>query len=85
MTSFLQWRGMSWVLVLWSGYVAIWAVLTRPGPAVVTLLWWLLGMSVFGALWLVTQPPFQQWCGHKREALTLVVGDGHGQSLPEER
>jgi hypothetical protein len=83
MTNFLNWRRMSWVLLLWSGYVATWAVITGPGPSVVTL-WWLLGMSVFGALWLATQPLFQQWRGHKREGLTLVVGDRQGQSLPEE-
>ena len=84
MTSFLHWRRMSWVLVLWSGYVATWAVLTGSGPSVVTL-WWLLGMGVFGALWLVTQPLFQRWRGHKREALTLVGGDRHGRSRREER
>ena len=83
MTNFLHWRRMSWVLVLWSGYVATWAVLTGPGPAVVTL-WWLLGMSMFGALRLVTQPLFRQWRGHKREGLALVVGDRQGRSLPEE-
>jgi len=83
MTNVLHWRRMSWVLVLWSGYVATWAVLTGPDPAFVTL-WWLLGMSVVGALWLATQPLFQQWRGHKRDGLPLVVGDRQGQSLTEE-
>ena len=45
MTSFLHWRKMTWALVLWSGYVATWAVITGSGPAIVTL-WWLVGMSV---------------------------------------
>jgi hypothetical protein len=83
MTSFLHWRRMSWVLVLWSGYVATWAVLTGSDRSVVTL-WWLLGMGVFGALSLATQPLFQRWRGHKREGLPLVGGDRHGQSLREE-
>jgi len=82
MTNLLHRRRMSWTLVLWSGYVATWAAITGPGPAVVTL-WWLLGMSVFGALWFVTQPLFQQWRRHEREELTLVVRDRDGQSLPE--
>ena len=45
MTSFLHWRKMTWGLVLWSGYVATWAVMTGSGPALVTL-WWLIGTSV---------------------------------------
>jgi hypothetical protein len=49
MTSFLHWRKMTWGLVLWSGYVATWAVMTSSGPAVVTL-WWLIGTTVLGSL-----------------------------------
>ena len=64
MTSFLHWRRMTWALVLWSGYVLTWAVITGTSPAFVTL-WWLVGMSVFGALWLATQPLFQQGRGYR--------------------
>ena len=42
MTNVLHWRKMTWALVLWSGYVATWAVITGSGPAIVTL-WWLVG------------------------------------------
>jgi hypothetical protein len=49
MTRFLQWRMMNWGLVLWSGYVATWAVMTGAGPAVVAL-WWLIGTTVLGSL-----------------------------------
>ena len=60
MTNFLHWRKMTWALVLWSGYVATWAVITGSGPAIVTL-WWLAGLIfVFGALWLGTQPLFRR-------------------------
>ena len=49
MTSFLHWRKMTWAVVLWSGYVPTWAVITGSGPAMVTL-WWLVGMTVLGSL-----------------------------------
>lgn len=59
MTSFLHWRKLTCALMLWSGYVAIWSVVTGSGPAMVTL-WWLVGMTVLGSLWLGTQPLFQR-------------------------
>ena len=62
MTNFLHWRKMTWALVLWSGYVATWAVITDSGPTIVTL-WWLAGMILFGTLWLGTQPLFQRGRG----------------------
>jgi hypothetical protein len=37
-------------------------VITGSGPAIVTL-WWLVGMTVLGSLWLATQPLFQQGRG----------------------
>ena len=94
MTNFLHWRKMTWALVLWSAYVPTWAVITGSGPAMVTL-WWLAGMIVFGTLWLVTQPLFQQGRGLKgvfsRPGWTnWRVVDLHrthqadGHSLPEE-
>jgi hypothetical protein len=54
MTSVLQWRKTTWVLLLWGGYVPAWAVITDSGPAIVAL-WWLAGAIVFGALSLGTQ------------------------------
>ena len=62
MTNFLHWRKMTWLLLLWSGYVATWTVLTASGPAIVTL-WWLAGMILLGSLWLATQPLFQKGRG----------------------
>lgn len=62
MTSFLHWRKMTWALVLWSGYVPTWAMITGSGAAIVTL-WWLLGVTVLGSLWLATQPLFQKGRG----------------------
>jgi hypothetical protein len=62
MTNFLHWRKMTWALVLWSGYVATWAVITGSGPAIVTM-WWLAGMTALGSLWLATQPLFQRGRG----------------------
>ncbi len=61
MTNFLHWRKMT-AIVLWSVYVPTWAVITGSGPAIV-MLWWLVGMIVFGSLWLATQPLFQKGRG----------------------
>jgi len=83
MTNVLHWPGMTWALMLWSGYVATWAVLTGAAPEFATL-WWLLGMSVVGALSLATRQLFQTWRGHEGDGLPLVVGDRQGQSLTEE-
>ena len=47
MTNFLHRRKTTWVLVLWSAYVATWAGLTGPGPAMAAL-WWFAGTIVFG-------------------------------------
>jgi hypothetical protein len=49
MTSFLHRRKMTCAFVLWSAYVATWAVMTGSGPAAVTL-WWLIGTTVLGSL-----------------------------------
>ena len=54
MTNFLHWRKMTWTLVLWSGYIATWTVITGSGPAIVTL-WWLVGLAVFGPLSFATR------------------------------
>ena len=53
MTNFLRWRTLTWALVLWTGYIATWTVLTGSGPTIVTL-WWLVGLVVFGLLWFAT-------------------------------
>ena len=62
MTNFLHWRKMTWTLVLWSGHIATWTVITGSGPAIVTL-WWLVGLVFFGPLWFATQPLFRQGRG----------------------
>ena len=46
MTNFLHWRKMTWVVVLWSGYLATWAVITGSGVAILAV-WWLVGLVVF--------------------------------------
>jgi hypothetical protein len=62
MTNFLHWRKPTWALVLWSGYIATWALLTGPGPAMIAV-WWLAGMIVIGSLLFATQPLFRQGPG----------------------
>ena len=62
MTNFLHWRKASWALVLWSGYIATWTLITGPGPAMVAL-WSLAGMIVLGSLLFARQPLFQHGPG----------------------
>ena len=69
MPTILHSRKLASVLVLWSGYVPTWAVITGSGPAIVTL-WWLAGTLCFGALWAGTQTLFRR-------------GGRKGRSLPE--
>ena len=59
MTNVLRWPPMTWVLVLWSGYVATWTVITSADPALATA-WWFGGLIVFGSLWLATKPLFRR-------------------------
>lgn len=62
MTNFFHWRKMTWVLVLWSGYIAVWTVIAGSGPVSVAV-WWLAGYVLLGPLWFATQPLFQQGRG----------------------
>jgi hypothetical protein len=55
MTNFLHWRKLSCALVLWSGYVVAWTVITGSGPVLFTL-WWLTGTIACCSLWVATQP-----------------------------
>ena len=55
MTNFLHWRKMTCALVLWSGYVVAWTVITGSGAALFTL-WWLAGTIGCCSLWVATQP-----------------------------
>jgi hypothetical protein len=43
MTSFLHWRMITWLLVLWSAYIATWMLVTGSGPTV-AVVWWLAGV-----------------------------------------
>jgi hypothetical protein len=62
MTNFLHWRKMTWALLVWSGYIATWMVISGSGVAMVVM-WWVTGMIVFGLLWLASQPLFRQGRG----------------------
>ena len=62
MTNFLNRPKTTWALVLWSGYIATWTLVTGPGPAMVAL-WSLAGMIVLGSLLFARQPLFQHGPG----------------------
>jgi hypothetical protein len=61
-TDFLHWRKATWALLLWSGYITTWALITSADPAMV-IVWWLVGLAVFRPLWSMTQPIFRQGRG----------------------
>jgi hypothetical protein len=61
-THFLHWRKTTWALLVWSGYIATWAAITGPAPAAVVV-WWLVGLVVFGSLVAVTRPRSRQGRG----------------------
>jgi hypothetical protein len=69
MTSFLHWRRTTWVLVLWSAYIATWATVTDSGLALAAV-WWLAGMVVPNLLRLTAQPPFP-----RRPDLPIPISD----------
>jgi hypothetical protein len=69
-TNFLHWRKMTWVVVLWSGYLATWAVITGSGAAILAV-WWLAGVVVFRPRWFATQPVFGQ--GRSLEGFVRAV------------
>ena len=54
MTNVLHWRKLTGALVLWSGYIVAWTVITGAGPALVTL-WWLVGTIACCSLWVAMQ------------------------------
>lgn len=62
MTSYLHRRELTCAFLCWSGYVVLWMV--SVGSAVgMAVLWWLVGMAVFGSLWVAIQPLFERWRG----------------------
>jgi hypothetical protein len=54
MTSFLDWRKTTWALVLWSGYIALWMVISGSDLALAGV-WWLAGAVVYDRLRLITR------------------------------
>ena len=46
---FVLGRTMTWMLALWSGYIATWASVTGPRPAIVAA-WWLAGVALLQAI-----------------------------------
>jgi hypothetical protein len=62
MTNFLQWRKMTWVLLLWSAAMVTWLLVAGPGAQLAGLLW-LLGTAGLGFVWFASQPLFRQGRG----------------------
>ncbi len=48
-TTFVLGRKMTWMLALWSGYIATWATASGSRPAIVAA-WWLAGAALLRAI-----------------------------------
>jgi hypothetical protein len=72
MTNFRHWRMATWALLLWSGYMATWMVVTGYGPAVVAL-WWLAGIVALDVLSRAAQPLFRSPRGFRGPAARMEV------------
>ena len=59
MTTFLQWRKMTWALRAWSAAMTAW-ILTGSIDATRVGVLWVAGLIFLSLLWLATQPLFQQ-------------------------
>ena len=68
--SFRHWHKMTWIRVLWSGYIATWTVATGPSLAIVVV-WWLAGVIVFGQL------------ARQTAAVPTGATVAHGQPAPD--
>jgi hypothetical protein len=44
MTNFRRWRRLPWAPAFWSGYVALWMLVTDSGLTLASM-WWLAGMA----------------------------------------
>jgi len=62
MTNFLQWRKMTWTLVLWSVGTGAWLLLADSGAQLVGLVW-LIGSVALVFLWFASQPLYRQGRG----------------------
>jgi hypothetical protein len=79
MTNFLHWRKMTWVLLLWSASMATWLVAGDPGPVPAGFLW-LLGLTILGTGWFMTQPLIRQGRG-LREGFFVLPRPGNWRFL----
>jgi hypothetical protein len=85
MTNFLHWRKMSGALVLWSGYVVAWGVITGSGPALFTL-WWLAGTIACCSLWVAMQSwPAGIWLRRAHPAGFDEPAPGQPPTIPPAR
>lgn len=48
-TTIVRGRSRTWMLALWSGYIATWATVTGSRPGIVAA-WWLAGIALWQAI-----------------------------------
>jgi hypothetical protein len=57
MTRFLQWRKMTWALLVWGALIGVWIV---SGAFVLALAVGALGLIVLSGIWFMTVPLWRQ-------------------------
>jgi len=78
MTNFLQWRKMTWALLLWSAAMTAWILIGSISATRVGVLW-AAGTLFLSLLWLGTQPLFQQ--GRGLSGVFVTPGKGRWRVL----
>lgn len=81
MTTFVFGRPTTWLLVLWSGYIATWATVSGSGPAIVAA-WWLAGVALVQAIaHYVARPKADS--GQSSEAMHVLTGWRLGDAVQD--
>jgi hypothetical protein len=78
MMNFLNWRKMTWALLLWPAAMITWLFAGDVGALLVGSIL-LVGAAFLGFLWFMTQPLFRQGRGMGDG---FFVRPGHGRWLP---
>lgn len=67
MTNFIQWRKMTWAIVLWSAAMAVWMI--GVGAVVLTSLVFSFGIVALAGVWFMSRPLWRQGHGARLRRL----------------
>jgi hypothetical protein len=67
MTKFIQWRKMTWAIVLWSVVMAVWMI--EVGAVLLISLVFSFGIVALAAVWFLSRPLWRQGHGARMRRL----------------